>query len=474
MLVGSIRLSACSAAFCDATDVPLPDTPFTTATATYTVETGFSFLSGRIESWTATLSGYPFCTFNSLWQWKTRLTLTGLMFTNPVEAWDVASTSTASVTWTNTSSTNVTGSGVTGGSWRRPSDGTILATGIAWKAKEYTFTRTSRTGSHVQYAVTSASYLEKYDCCGNSGYADFDSLVPGSTASRTPSTPTSYIMRWAGAATAQVAGLNLTLKTAGVSSSPWFVDVQGGQVVFTDASGNQTTYSGLLSSVATSINAAGKFTAAVPTNVTSAAGTTDLRPFHSVPIGATTCTVGLPLVLVGDVLAPSTTGAGFGPFSFAANLGYPDTEAGLEQFMRSTWYPKSSSFENGTFYYIYGEFDGWLTLSTASWSKTPGSSVRTDTQVIPADSTDVTSKELMTARCKTNGESSCAEESDPSCNGTPYVYTPYLVDCNGTPYPDGCFPYGTCWCERQQDTTVDYAEVTRTATQTMTGSFVIA
>lgn len=487
MLVGSIRLTACSPAFCDATDIPVPETPFTTATATYQIVTNFSATGLRVYATYVTLSGYPFALYPTLYDWQGK-TVSGFSPPNDSwESWVTNSTTTATATWTKTSTSIVSANG----SWKRPSDGTVLVTGVSGKANQYTFALTSRTGTHTQKLVTTSAVQARINYCDPVYYQDFVSISPGNTASRTPSMSTSsYVMRWASAATVQIAGLNLTLKAAGVSLSPWFVDVAGGSVVLTDKNGSSTSYTGTLSSVAASINAAGNFTAAVPANVTSSALTSDLRGFHSSPIGETTCTTGIPIVLVGDVLAPSTTGAGFGigfafPFLFTADLGYPDTEEGLEQFMRSAWYPKfdPGSVIVGDYYYLSGEFDGNLAPGPGNWIKLPGVSSKTQDHYVLSVTSNYHTSDLILATCfdvTTGTWSGCPYDFDPKWQGV-CSYPPINwglgtgLRCDGFPYPS-CQPFleTNCWCERQTQETVTHPQETRTVTQTLSGSFVIS
>ena len=477
MLVGSYQLVACGSAFCDARDLPAPATPLTTATTSIQVVTSFSWTEGKIQWYKANLSGYPFCVFNTLNTWQVRLL--------NYESWVAGSTVTASVTWTKTAETSVTGTGVNGGSYLRPGTGIVLATGVSWKARRYTFTYSTSSGNHVLPVTTTTSYQQQFDCCGNNiNYIDFDAISPGSTVSRSVGYDPTQYLTWLAACTSVVNGINLTMTAAGAALSPWRVVVESGVVKFTDKNNNVTTYTGTITSVVSAINAwptaGGKyFTAAKPSNVTTNALTTDLKDYASPPLSVTTCSTGLPLVGIGDKLAPSTTGAGYTNFPFDASA-YSDDEAGLVQFITTPWYPKSTFFQEGDHYYISNGFDGWAGFPGASpngWLKTPGPSVQSSSRIVPAATKFTDNQVLVQAQCKPPelGENSCIVGSDPvACNAQPYGYTPYLTDCDNVAYPYGCFPYGTCWCEHVDTVEETLPEVEVPAVQTLTGSFVIS
>jgi hypothetical protein len=215
------------------------------------------------------------------------------------------------------------------------------------------------------------------------------------------------------------------------------------------------------------------FTAAIPGNINAVAQTTDLKPYRSPPLNRTTCTTGLPIVLVGEKITPSSTLCSIAGFAFSTSLGYTDDEEGALSFITATRYPKSSGFTSGTYYYISTEFDGYLFPgSTPSvWNETPGSSIQTNDYTLESKISYYNTQTLVTARCKTpaEGESNCTEVLDPFCN----VYSP-TVDCDGNPYPPGCFPWGVCWCEHLESTEVFHPELTLTATQVLEGSFVLS
>jgi hypothetical protein len=474
MLVGSYRLVACGSAFCDARDLPAPATPLTTASASIQVVTSFNWTEGKIQLAKVDLTGYPFCVFNTLNSWQVRL----LNYEN----WVSGSTATATVTWTKTAETSVTG---TNGSYLRPSTSIVLATNVSWKARQYTFTYSTSSGTHVLPVTTTTSYQQQFDCCGNNtNYVDFDSISPGSTASRSIVYSPTQFLTWLAACTNVVNGITLTMTAAGAALAPWRVVVEAGVVKFTDKNNNTTTYAGTIPSVVSAINvwptAGGKyFTAAKPSNVTTNALTTDLKDYVSPPLNVTTCSTGLPLVGIGDKLAPSTTGAGYTSFPFDVSA-YPDDENGLVQFITTPWYPKTTFFQEGDRYYITDEFDGWVGFpgtGTNGWLKTPGSSVQSSSRIVSEATKFTYTQTLVQAECKPPelGELPCIVGSDPfACNAPAYSYTPYLTDCNNNAYPPGCFPYGVCWCEHLDTVEETVPEVEVPAIQTLTGSFVIS
>jgi|688.fasta_scaffold108695_3 hypothetical protein len=475
-MLGTAILSNCttySPPFCDATDVPVPGVSYGTITATYTVQTNFDGDIGKLDYTITTLAGYVFCYQNYLATYQARFPFA---VTEVVESWTTDSTSTGTAVWTLSATTVVSGSA---GVYKRPGTNQVLVTSITWKANQYTYSLSSATGNHTDYAVVTNGYDVYNSCCSTSPSPQyFDTISPGGSVSRTPLADSTLTMRWIGASTTTVSGFNLTLTAAGIALAPWIVEVTGGSVVFTDKNGAQTSYSGSLTSVRTTINAwptaGGRyFTAAIPGNINAVAQTTDLKPYRSPPLNRTTCTTGLPIVLVGEKITPSSTLCSIAGFAFSTSLGYTDDEEGALSFITATRYPKSSGFTSGTYYYISTEFDGYLFPgSTPSvWNETPGSSIQTNDYTLESKISYYNTQTLVTARCKTpaEGESNCTEVLDPFCN----VYSP-TVDCDGNPYPPGCFPWGVCWCEHLESTEVFHPELTLTATQVLEGSFVLS
>lgn len=479
-MLGTAILSNCttySPPFCDATDVPVPGVSYGTITATYTVQTNFNGDIGKLDYVDVTIAQYPFCIQTSIQLFQARFPFA---VTEQVESWTVDSTSTGTAVWTLSTTAIVSGSA---GVYKRPGTNQVLVTSIAWKANEYTYSLSSATGNHTDYAVVTNGYDTYANCCSTTATPYYyDTISPGGGVSRTPLADSTLTMRWIGASTTTVSGFNLTLTTAGNALAPWIVEVTGGSIVFTDKNGAQTSYSGSLTSVRTAINAwptaVGRyFTAAIPGNIDAAAQTTDLKPYRSPPLSRTICTTDLPIVLVGEKITPSSTLCSIAGFAFSTGLGYTDDEVGARAFITATRYPKSSGFSSGTYYYITTEFDVYLFPGStpSGWSETPGSSTQTNDYTLAATTSVYATQTLTSARCKPNNESNCSEVFDPFCNAIAYVYVPVFgTDCDNVQYPYGCEPLGTCWCEHYDETIVDVPELTLTATQVLGGSFVLS
>ena len=472
-MLGTAILSDCttySPPFCDATDVPVPVVPYSTITATYTVTTDFDGNIGKIDYAITSVQQYPFCLNTTLELFQVRFPFA---VSYAVESWVVDSTSTATAVWS-LSATNIV-SGSTG-VYKRPGTNQVLVTNVAWKANEYTYSLSSATGTSTDYAVVTNGYQIYDNCCSTTPSTQyFDTISPGGTVGRTPSAATTLYMRWVGASTSNVSGFNLTLTAAGSALAPWFVEVDAGQIVFTDKNGTTTSYSGTLTSVRTAINswptAVGRyFTAAIPENINSAATTADLKDYKSPPLSSTTCTTGLPIVLVGETLAPSSTGVTISNFAFNPADGFTDDKAGALLFITSTWFPKSSGFTSGQYYYISNELDVYLIPSSGVWSLTAGTSTHTSDYTLASVDSYYQTQTLVVARCNDSFDP-CEEDIDPYCNGLDGVYTPSRpLDCNGNFYPADCGIYGRCWCQHFESTTTTLPQKTLTAVQVVRGS----
>jgi len=495
MLAGQI--SGCDPAVCDI-DIPVPAINYTKITAEVRARTSFNpgellYLTARLEG-----IGYGCVSASETYSSDFFSVTSGLR----LNMWVTDSLTTTTCEWTSPTSSVLT---VTG-SYKRASDGKLLATSVPGKYRQYVFTNSLASGDYVQPIETTIGgpdLIPAFGCCSPlTPSDDVANITAGPTVSKTISLVAPTIrLNYLAVATSQVAGIQLSLKVAGVAAGPWTVQVQGSTVSFTNGAGTVTTYSGTLTSVAASINAAAAFTATIPVNVTKTAGIThafvsDIKPYISDPINVAGCTTDLVLVDFKDHLAPSSTLAGINVFSFGGNAygfyftdggAFPDTKAGLDAFLAQEWKPKSAAFSNssGNYYYIEGDFDNYSTFpylnyyNTLSgtvvpadyWSTAPGSSVQTETVTI---SRLTGSSETITAipYCSTTIPGGGFENCVPPV-GPEYCNTSFLacVDCSGTPLVTCDFPHTNCCCEHSDSTVLTYPTRDEIATQTLTGKF---
>jgi len=491
MIPGAIRLVDCSVVPCN---VDVPSRTFTSITANVIATT--TFASGNLEYlfYTTKFNGLGCTGGDSRWYATTLYDPYNFI---DIKSWITSSVSKTKVVWTyDPGSVNTqlpTGITSGGGIYYRPGSTTMLASGISYKQNKYGFTRSLSEGDYVQHTTSTipgAGTDTSWACCAPEiPGPDVEIISPGATVSKTINTASispMYIL-YLGVSTNVVYGMTLQLKSAGVANSPWTVKVEGGSIIFIDKNGTTTTYSGTLTAARTAINAAGNFTAVIGTNITATAGVTnanvsDLLPFLSHPLTVTTCTTGLPLVKPGTELAPSSTGCGIyrvattaAKFAFTTGLGFPDTKAGLDLFLNSSWFPKNSFFQDGgvnTFwYYTSNEFDYYVISPDSSlFLLTGGPSVQTKVITVTENSNQ-TDVYTGTTTCG-NGDPFNPCPPQPQCNS--FVIDSCFNICTGAPL-SSCsigIPYeGCCGCTNLVTTVVPGSSRNLTATQTLTGSF---
>ena len=161
-------------------------------------------------------------------------------------------------------------------------------------------------------------------------------------------------------ASANKDGLVIQLKPAALASGYWTIDVGNGVIKLTPTTGTSYSFSGTLSSVASSISSAGGgvlFSASVPSGVLGGVALVDdLKPFRVSDVGTASCSVGVPIILAGEKVPPSNissshffrlfdSGGGCAgrlqvPYSEAVDQGEPDTHEAYEAWLKRPRYPK--------------------------------------------------------------------------------------------------------------------------------------
>lgn len=481
MSVGSRLLAACCTNG-GLSNTQIPTCPFTTIACEYS-ETNTFITSSLVFKETQWSTNHPGCQFSQYpIIWSSRST--------GDESFNLLNTGSGNARWDLASSTITTGSG---GPVVRPGTNIVVAASAQFKFRRCVYNRVSRFRTYRVGSQTSGqtSYTAYGDCCASSAFTyDFDNVVTGPVVNQTtPSSAASYAIDWAGVASERVAGMTLVLTAAGLAAGPWVVEVAGGVLKLTNGAGTTTTYSGLLTAVRTSINAAGFFTATITAQARTPAETQDLKQSKSQPL-STACTHSLYIIDIGDLIAP---GSGDGtvppvrlsassPFPIqlrfdAAAEGLPNDVAGLESFLRRTWFPKIA---------VYAGIGGlasvttsYLGITTANWSTTSGVSTKTQDYLFPGTLlASIQDYNGVCARCGDTceeGNSLWPGPFNPSnCSG--------FLDCNGNNVPPP-----NCDCIAPPGGTGSFSssafysvipvvvnDMTFTGTQTISGSFKIS
>ena len=500
MILGAKLLVRCEPAFCD--ELNLPKSTLTTATANYTVTTTYTSPDSSAKEYSVALvTGYPDCSLTRIvLGWTAGLPFVGSTYT--LDSLVIQSVSTATAVYKKISEGTSTGFG----SYARPGSTTygstvVLATGVAYKVRTYTFQGFSFSGSYNQPAYVTNDYPTDTSCCSvvnAPGFDHFESATPGPGIPKTyPIASLFATLRWIGVATAPVAGMNLTLRSpSGTNKAPWDIEVKGGSIIMKDRTGTTYSYSGTLAAARTAIQAAGFFTAAIPTNIVSTGANpalvSDLQKFKATGIQTISCVTALPIANMGDVLMPSTVGSGYQGFTIGP--GFTDDAAGLESFFATPWYAKTGSFVGNYYakYYVDFELDGLAITPTPldafyGWEKTGGSSNHQQifvAQMTPGNTaySEFTAN-LVEAVClpAIPYEAPCPPFADPDyCYSGPSAYplTPYTGSkCGaGGPWPEDCpLPgIGGCWCERYDTTYIAPVDGDQIVLQRVSGTFVIS
>jgi hypothetical protein len=248
---------------------------------------------------------------------------------------------------------------------RRGEGGPILGTTKTWVANRYTYVHDTGQMDSIASQYTSAPYETHYSaysgvarCTPEVVTTNADTLFMGpvSTQAITGSTFQFYYLPLC---TANLTGLSIGLKAAGIAAGPWKYSCNGSSVTIENQSGIYSfTFSGPLSSVATSIAAAngstlftcsygGGWSLTLVSGVTVAT-TSDLLAIE--PTQFKNCGHKFYVLTRGSPLSPS--GVSGGPFvpSFStsvANGDYPDTKQGYLDWLTAERKPKPPA--NGFF-----------------------------------------------------------------------------------------------------------------------------
>lgn len=511
MMPGSTLLITCDPGFCD--DLLLPESPFTTATANYTVETNYQSPQTSAQPFTEQkLDGYPDCDRN---EYVTAWT-SGIPAFGPVHQLDnllVQSVTSATSVFKKISETASTPAFVFA-SYARPGstqfgNTVVLATGIQFRVRDYLFQGFSSSGTSNEPAFVTTSYDVHTSCCDSldaPSINEFESATPGPSTGRTPSVTSNFeTLRWLPVAVNSIPGMNLVLTAvSGVANAPWDIKVKSGSIVMKNRAGISRSYAGSLTTAKNAINADGFFIATIPANITTTgpnvALVTDLQDHRVVGIQRIACTTSLPIAHRGAELMPSSVGSGYNGFTLQP--GFTDDLAGLTDLLSSTWHAKSNVFV-GTLagkFYLTDEFDTLVTdPSPPAFSITPGSSDQTFTfsaAMAPGNVFNQTNgSSLVDTHCSVPCGSAliccgCLYElTSAACtiedllfpegfcdNISSFPITRVPQKCDGSPFPVECDPSAgesPCWCERGSFIVVDEVLGDQVVTQTLTGTFVI-
>ena len=512
MMPGSTLLITCDPGFCD--DLLLPESPFTTATANYTVTTNYQSPQTSAQPFTEQkLDGYPDCDRN---EYVTAWT-SGISAFGPINQLDnllVQSVTSATSVFKKISETTVTSGGA---SYARPGstdfgNTVVLATSVVFKARDYLFQGFSSSGTSNEPAFLTNSYDIHSSCCDSldvPGTQEFDSATPGPSTGRTPSVLGNFeTLRWIPVALNSISGMDLVFTAvSGVAKAPWDIKVKSGSIVMKNRAGISRLYTGTLTSARNAINADGFFIATIPANITTTgpnvALVTDLQDHRVVGIQRILCITSLPIAHRGAELMPSSVGSGYN--GFVMQPGFTDDLAGLNDLVSSTWSPKSNTFVGSLFakFYLTNEFDILVTdpspFGDPLWLLTPGSSDQTFTfsaAMAPGNVASQTSgSSLVDTHCSVPCGSAliccgclyeitsaaCTVEDllfpEGFCDGTSsFPATRVPQKCDGSPFPVECDPSAgesPCWCERGSVIVVNEVLGDQVVTQTLTGTFVV-
>ncbi len=473
-MVGTRRFADCCAS-------PLPDSqvptcPFTTIyndyQASHNYVTPSLVFANEYKKY-----NHPGCTRQNEWESQYGSRALGAISRYELNAYDLAN-----ARWDVSSNIILTG---TNGPVVRPGTNTVIAR-ASFKYREYTFNRASRTRRYKDGQDTSTSdvYFNAPSCCPSGDFAQNFTIIksPAETIDLTPSANDWFKISWVGKSTQRVLGFRLTLRAAGTAVGPWRAVVEGGQLKLTNGSGVTTTYTGLLTSVRTAINAAGFFTAFIPTGspapVTTDASIQDLKPYRSTLLTATNEQTCMYIVDVGDEIAPgSQILSAFPPrltslnsavsptvvvdLRFdAASSGFPNTASGLLQYMQQTWYAKSAGSVpvlgfnwNGTPYSL-----GFPPVS----SLTPGASVTNYSITYGVRSVDRRDFQVVCAYCI--GVGSCTIPGASTIGPTGAPFPGPGINCSGFLNCSGSLVSTICGCP---PTTFDARVIQTLVTETL-------
>jgi hypothetical protein len=412
MLVG--QLAACDPAVCDDVDVPLMQ-GLTEIVRGYTIKTSGS-VTGLCNVATRSIVGPPRCL--DIRTSETAISDLGAFIgDDTMNAIDSNGTTFAEYKWSYSS--NAVFTNPTAGIYKRTGTNTVLATGLSCKYRKYTFTASTYSFSQMEQSIDYVLWrtTQLVNCTiGNCDPGTIDVYVNKYLQEVTSSgtnvawsvgstgLPGTITFNYLPVSTINVPGINITI----LSGGPWKIRVDNATLVISNASGTTYSFTGTFNSVVSAINATSGgtlFSAAVQTGVLGAVATiSDLKPFETDYQSAAACATGLPLVLAGEDLAPSSLSqshfidtAFLGsiyafqvPFdSSAIALGYEDNREGYLRWLKQPKYPKyppgydpslATLIPLATSYSIWNDLTGEFFFGTATglikyWSDTPGASL---------------------------------------------------------------------------------------------------
>lgn len=404
MSVGSRRLAACCANG-GLSNNQIPTCPFTTISLNFEEEN--RFITGDLTYKQSIVThNYPYAEIYELVTWN------AVGFSGPANAWKytVVSTSVGAASWTVASSSIV--SVGSNGPIVRPGTNTVIAFG-PYKYRSYTFNKTSASRAYtssLQQGGQITKIANLCACVACDSPQTFDEQIEGPliTSATVPLAPTTATLTWVGVCSNVVTGITLVLTASGISTGPWVVEVTAGTLRLTNGSGVTTTYSGLLTTVRNSINAAGMFTATLIA-ATSDAETQDLKPTKTNPIGIA-CTIEVPIAFPGDLIAPGSRTAGnqTGVFTLgagdafnASTSGFPNNATGFSSYLGQGWYAKLSLPYSGIGALKSAPTSAYFSLS-GNWSRTSGTSEITRDYTLTGSTGTKTDVTIVCFECVSN------------------------------------------------------------------------
>lgn len=496
-MVGSIRLVPCDP--CPPEDDPPvlpPDADYQTLRNNWTIRSEFSQPDlSRTRNYN--YAGDWIATVNPV-----RQTVTASTFNSCIFAYSVDDTVVGRAVWERTGSPSIV-SVATGGRYKRPGTNIVLVQNLPYKANEYLFSLTdSEYSYHLRSNTQRVAYIAtgvSSERCGPQQTYLVDVPAQGVEIGIPANAPASFTLRWLGVVSTNITGLSLTMAAAGAAQKPWTIRISNGTLTISNNSGISRSFTGSMTTVRNEINAwptsggryftAGFLTGAFPTT----GGLTNVRisdfpNYYREGLSSTTCTTNIPILYAGDVLAPSSTGLGYGTVSqntkFVDTLGYTDDEAGAKQFLSAVRYRKETAvFETDAGYIEDGQppYAGPDPTTTAlGGSFTPGASVLTE--VLSYQGSFGTSLNLLVA--ETNVLTAiCSTDCTPACPPGSFNLGGFGIgNCTGLPGDAGLIPQHqncnspnfkcACIIALQEYETVPYIEYLMT--QTTNGTSVLS
>ena len=476
-MIGSIRLSTCCTTTPTTNNGLLPICPITTAIeeVTETISFNTGDLSFELLKYK---NGLPGCTLNDRVVLYGAFDFLNLGCTTP----DLGGVVSASInmesqerkTWTATSVSSDSGFG---GSILRSGTNIVIASGASWIRQNVTLSQSSYFLRRNTPGQTEDSGIQNRTVAGAVLCCDPDITEPWfCTVREKPATTTTNftpgatrVVKYLPVVSSAYSGLSVFRNTSVSSGDPWTVQVSGGVISLTSATGTRHEFSGSLTTVRNSINALGPFTASLGSGVNGTnALVSDLKPkiindmYRNIS-GTLNCIGGsFNIAEPGDEVAPGINGNpaqgtnGLASFDAQAS-GRPNTHAGYLEWLSSPYFPKLSNI-NPIADLGYEGAGTWTQTSGASEREIPVTSTATK-QVIDIQLT-------CGPRCVTfaelNSFESCAGsgwdpyDNCPSPYNTPFYSIP--ADC-----PPGTFGTTFAWYVPQYEACPSFFQVVCTS-----------